>query len=52
MLKHDAQNSIEFSYLFMFISVDELDTPAYPDDFQEVKVRDNPLEYDAVSYAR
>ena len=33
----------------MFVSVEELDSPAYPDDFQDVEVKDEPLEYDAVS---
>ena len=36
-------------YLFMFVLDEELDSPAYPEDFQEVVVKDEPLEYDAVS---
>ena len=35
----------------MFVLVDELDSPAYPDDFHEVDVKDEPFEYDAVSSA-
>ena len=38
-----------FTYLFMFVLVEELDCPAYPDDFQDVEVKDEPFEYDAVS---
>ena len=41
---------IEFSYLFMFVLVEELDSPAYPDDFQEIEVKEEPMEYDAVSW--
>ena len=41
---------IGFTYLFMFVLVEELDSPAYPEDFQEVDVKDEPMEYDAVSY--
>ena len=33
----------------MFIVVEELDFPVYPDDFQDVEVKDEPLEYDTVS---
>ena len=40
---------IEYFYLFMFVLVEELDSPAYPEDFQEVEVKDEPMEYDAVS---
>ena len=39
-----------FTYLFLFVSVEELDSPAYPDDFQDVEVKDEPFEYDVVSY--
>ena len=28
---------------------EELDSPAYPDDFQDVEVKEEPMEYDAVS---
>ena len=38
-----------FTYLFMFVSVEELNSPACPDDFQDVEVKDEPFEYDAVS---
>ena len=37
------------TYLFIFVLEDELDTPAYPEDFQEVKVKDEPMEYVTVS---
>ena len=33
----------------MFVSVEELDSSAYPEDFQEVEVKDELMEYDAVS---
>ena len=33
----------------MFVSVEELDSPANPDDFQEVEVKVEPMEHDAVS---
>ena len=36
-------------FLFMFVLVEELDSPAYPDDFQEIEVKEEPMEYDAVS---
>ena len=36
-------------YIFMFVLDEELDSPAYPDDFQDVEVKDEPFEYDAVS---
>ena len=39
-----------FTYLFMFVLVEECDSSAYPEDFQEVEVKDEPLEYDAVSW--
>ena len=35
--------------LFVFVLDEELDPPAYPADFQEVEVKDEPMEYDAVS---
>ena len=37
------------TFLFMFVLVEELDSSAYPEDFQEVEVKDEPMEYDAVS---
>ena len=33
----------------MFVLDEELDSPAYPEGFQEVEVKDEPREYDAVS---
>ena len=33
----------------MYVSVAEWDSPAYPDDFQDVEVKDEPMEYDSVS---
>ena len=38
-----------FTYLFMFVLVEELGSPAYPEDFQEIEVKEEPMEYDAVS---
>ena len=38
-----------FTYLFMFILVEKLDSSAYPEDFLDVEVKDEPIEYDAVS---
>ena len=35
--------------LFMYVLDEELDSPAYPEDFKEVEVKDEPMEYDAVS---
>ena len=35
--------------IFMFVLDEELDSPAHPEDFQEVEVKDEPMEYDAVS---
>ena len=35
--------------LFMFVLDEELDSPAYPENFQEVEVKDEPIEYDSVS---
>ena len=35
--------------LFMFVLDEELDSPPYPEDFQEVEVKDEHMEYDAVS---
>ena len=44
-----ARSLMVLTYLFLFVSVEELDSPAYPDDFQDVEVKDEPFEYDAVS---
>ena len=33
----------------MFVLDEEFDPPAYPADFQKVEVKDEPMEYDAVS---
>ena len=44
-----ARSLMGLTYLFMFVSVEEMDSPAYPDDFQDVEVKDEPFEYDAVS---
>ena len=38
-----------FTNLFIFVLEDELDASAYPEYFQEVEVKDEPMEYDAVS---
>ena len=40
---------IEFTYLFMFVSVEELDFPAYPENFQDIEVKEESMDYDAVS---
>ena len=40
---------IEFTYLFMFVLVEGSDSPAYPEDFQEIEVKEEPMEYNAVS---
>ena len=37
------------TYLFMFVLDEELDSPAYPENFQEVEIKDEPMDYDAVS---
>ena len=49
-LFHVERSLMGFTYLFLFVSVEELDSPAYPDDFQDVEVKDEPFEYDVVSY--
>ena len=36
-------------YLFKFVLFEGLDSPIYPDDFQDVVVKDEPLEPDTVS---
>ena len=46
---HVAHILMQFTYLFMFVLVEELDSPAYPEDFQEVEVKEEAMEYDAVS---
>ena len=33
----------------LFIAVEELDSPVCPEDFLEVKIKEEPLEWDAVS---
>ena len=38
-----------FTFLFMFVSVEELDSSADPEDFLDVEVKDEPMENDAVS---
>ena len=35
--------------LFMFVLDEKLDSPGYPEDFQEVEVKEEFMEYDAVS---
>ena len=46
---HVAHIFIGFTYLLMFVLVEELNSPAYPNDFQEVEVKEEPMEYDVVS---
>ena len=38
-----------FTHLFMFVLDEELECPAYPEDFQETEIKDQPIEYYAVS---
>ena len=38
-----------FTYLFMFVLVEGSDCLAYPEDFQEIEVKEEVMEYDAVS---
>ena len=38
-----------FTFLFMFVLVEELDSSADPEDFLDVEVKDEPMENDAVS---
>ena len=38
-----------FTYLFMLVLDEKLDSSAYPEGFQDVEVKDEPFEYDAVS---
>ena len=33
-----------------FVLVEELGSSAYPEDFQEIEVKEEPMEHDAVSY--
>ena len=49
---HVAHILIGFTYLFMFVLVEELDSPspACPEAYQEIEVKEEPMEYDAVSY--
>ena len=35
--------------LFLFVLDEELDSPANPEDFQEVEVKEEPMETDDVS---
>ena len=44
-----ARSLMGLAHIFMFVLDEELDSPAYPDDFQDVEVKDEPFEYDAVS---
>ena len=37
-------------FTYLFVSVEELDSAAYPDDFQDIEVKHEPFEYDAVSF--
>ena len=48
-LFHVAHILMGFTYLFMSVLVEELDSPTYPEDFQEIEVKEEPIEYDAVS---
>ena len=34
-----------FTYLSMFVSVEELDSPVCQDDFQDVEIKDEPFDY-------
>ena len=38
-----------FTYLFMFVLGEELESPAYPEAFQEIEVKEEAMEYDVVS---
>ena len=38
-----------FTYLYMFVSAEESDSPAYPEDFQEIEVKEEVMDYDVVS---
>ena len=49
ILVYFAHILLEFTYLFMIIVVEELDCTANPEDFQEIDVKDEPFENDAVS---
>ena len=46
---HVAHILMWFTYLFTFVLVEELDSPAYPEDFKEIEVKEEPMDYDAVS---
>ena len=39
---------MDLTYLFMFVLFAELGSPFYPDDFQDIEVKDEPLEPDTV----
>ena len=38
-----------FTYLIMFVLAEESDSPGYPEDFQEIEVKEEAMDYDAVS---
>ena len=46
---HIAHKAMGLTSLFMLVLVEELDSPAYPEDFQEIEVKEEAIEYDAVS---
>ena len=48
-LFHVANIIMGFTYLFIFVLVEESDSPAYPEDFQEVEVKEEAMDYDVVS---
>ena len=49
VLYYIAHNPMCSTYLFMFVLFEGLGSPIYPDDFQDVEVKDEPLEPDTVS---
>ena len=49
ILYYNAHNPICSIYLFMFILIEGLGSQIYSDDFQDVAVKDEPLEPDTVS---
>ena len=51
VLYYIAHNLICSTYLFMFVLFEGLGSPIYRDDFQDVEVKDEPLEPDTVSSA-
>ena len=48
-LFHVAHILMGFTYLFMFVLVEESDSPGYPEDFQEIEVKEEAMDYDVVS---